>query len=190
VNTSASVVNDYYRCFNERRVTDAAALFSEDADIEFIPGESLRGPLGYHEFAQTWTSAFPNLTLEVESMSWRDERACEIYLRASGTHQDVFRFGRYQFQPTGADVSLRLRELLEIRDGRIASSMVAVDFNDLVRQLAQIDYKELLALIERIRSLGEELRQSSSEDARRELASKLGREFDAARRVLRPHFSW
>jgi predicted ester cyclase len=183
-------VNDYYRYFNERRVTDAAALFSEDADIEFIPGENLRGPLGYHEFAGTWTSAFPNLILEVESMSWRDERACEIYLRASGTHQDVFRFGRYQFQPTGADVSLRLRELLEVSDGRITSSMIAVDFNEMVRQLTRIDYDELLRLLERMRFLGDELRQSSSEDVRRELASKLGRELDAARRALRPHFSW
>jgi hypothetical protein len=79
--------------------------------------------------------------------------------------------------------------LLDVHDGGIRASIVSPDFNDLVRQLAQVDYQDVISRLDRICALKEELKASSSE-RRREAASQLGSELDAARKALRPHFRW
>jgi len=183
-----SLIDYYYGCFNTRRFADAAALFS-DGQIEFSPGAPWSGPDGYLHFAEAWTSAFPNITFDIESVSWRSSTVCEVYLRATGTHTGVFRFGRYRIPPTGADAVLRIRELLDIDDGRIRASMVTIDFNDLVRELARVDYDDVVAHVERICLLRDELKAAYG-DGRREALERLGAELDAARRALRPHFGW
>ena len=70
----------YYNCFNPRRLMDAAALFSE-GQIEFSPGTTWQGPDGYLQFADTWISAFPDVTFGVESVNWRSETVCETYFQ-------------------------------------------------------------------------------------------------------------
>ena len=183
-----SLIEHYYNCFNTRRLLDAAALFS-NGQIEFSPGTTWSGEDGYLQFADTWISAFPDVTFAVESINWRNETVCETYFRAVGTHTGVFNFGRHRFQPTETKADLHLRELLDIHDGRIRASIVSPDFNDLVRQLAQVDYQDVVARLDRICALKEELKASNGE-RRRETASRLGSELDAARKALRPHFRW
>src|ERR1051326_3556612 len=157
-----SLVSFYYECFNARRFSDAAALFTDTAPLEFSPGEPWSGPAGYLRFAETWTSAFPDITLAIESVNRRSETVCEIYLQANGTHAGTFCFGRYRFQPTGTVAVLHLRELLDIHDGRIGSSMISVGFNELVRQLARVDYVDMIARLDRIAALRDELRAAST----------------------------
>ena len=54
--THTSIIDRYYQCFNERRFQDAAALFADDAQIEFSPGTPWCGPAGYVQFGETWTT--------------------------------------------------------------------------------------------------------------------------------------
>jgi predicted ester cyclase len=183
-----SLIDYYYNCFNTRRLMDAAALFSE-GQIEFVPGTTWQGQDGYLQFANTWISAFPDVTFAVESVNCRNETVCETYFRAIGTHTGVFNFGRHRFQPAGTKADLHLRELLDIHEGRIRASIVSPDFNDLVRQLAHVDYQDVVARLDRICELREELKAASAE-RRREAATRLGSELDAARKALRPHFRW
>ncbi|HET9831129.1 MAG TPA: ester cyclase [Vicinamibacterales bacterium] len=183
-----SLIEYYYDCFNSRRFADAAALFSE-GHIEFSPGAPWSGPDGYLHFAEAWTSAFPNVTFNVESVAWRSATVCEVYLRAKGTHTGEFRFGRYRIPPTDREAILHLRELLDIHDGRIRASMVTIEFSDLVRELAQVDYDDVVARVERVCRLRDELKAARGEH-RRDVLDRLGAELDAARRALRPHFGW
>lgn len=188
--THTSIIDRYYECFNARRFQDAAALFTDDAQIEFSPGTPWCGPAGYVQFAETWTTAFPDATFAIESVSWRSETVCEVYLRASGKHTGTFHFGRFRFQPTWATAVLHVRELLDVHNGRITASMVSLDFNNLVRQLALIDYEDVLARLERIVALRDELNAATTDEARRDVTGRLGNELDSARKALRPHFSW
>ena len=183
-----SLIDYYYGCFNTRRFTDAAALFSE-GHIEFSPGAPWSGPDGYLHFADAWTSAFPNVKFDIQSVAWRSPTVCEVALRATGTHTGEFRFGRYRVPPTGRNAVLHLRELLDIHDGRIRASMVTIEFSDLVRELAQVDYDDVLARVERLCVLRDELKAAHGDD-RRDVIDRLGAELDAARRALRPHFGW
>jgi len=185
---TGSLIRQYYDFFNERRLSDAAGLFADDADVELIPGVHGQGGNGYARFAETWLHAFPDATLTVQLVEQRNETMAEVYLLATGTHRGSLEFGVYRFRPSGAEATLHVRELLDIRDGRIVSSALTVDLNDLVSQLTQIDYAALARHLERIRALDDELHATGDPTRRRHVANRLGVELDAARRAIRPHF--
>jgi predicted ester cyclase len=179
----------YYQCFNERRFAEAAALFAEDAVLERIPARPERGGTGYVRFATAWIAAFPNAKFSVQRVEQRGETICEVYLLATGTHRGLLDFGVHRFEPTEAEAVLHVRELLDIRDGKITASVMSVDLNDVVAQLATVDYDELVRRLERIRALSDALVQAGRDASRqREVVGRLGPEVDAARRALRPHF--
>lgn len=113
----------------------------------------------------------------------------DVGLVATGTHQGALDLGGWLFKPTNAVVTLRLRELLEFRDSRIASSSLSFDLQAIVEQLAKVDSVKLLDQLARIRRLGEELaRVQRSPIPPRDVIEQLGRELDAARHTVRPYF--
>lgn len=186
---SDTLIRRYYRCFNERRLDDAAALFTTDADVQGLPGQQGRGGAGYVRFAETWISAFPNATFSVERIEPRRATLAEAYLLATGIHRGLLEFGMYRFQPSGNEARLHVRELLDIHNGKIAASLLSIDLNDFVVQLVKVDYRELADRVERIWALREDLTRAIGDVAReREVVSQLGAEIDAARRTLRPYF--
>jgi hypothetical protein len=185
-----AILSTYYACFNERRVTDAAALFDDDAVVMQMPGaQPQRGPDGYAAFAGGWLEGFPDARLTVDRVRLRDCGMYDVELTATGTHTGRLSLGGWQFQPTGAKARLQLRELLEIRDGRLVSSSLSIDVQDLVHQLARVDVRALLQHLSRIQRLTEQLGAANGDSVRqRELVDRLGIELDAARHVARPYF--
>jgi len=184
------VVQRYYACFNSRRFKEAAMLFADDALIEQIPlGQKSVGADGYWRFAQAWTTAFPNGTLTVEHIERRHDTMCDVHLLSTGTHLGTLDIGVYLFRPTGTEATLRLRELLDIRNGKIVSSTLSFDLNDLVAQLTFVDFAELATRLVWIRQLGEELARARGAEQKRAVAERLGPELDAARRAVRPHYN-
>jgi hypothetical protein len=186
------VVRQLYAAFNERRIDDAAALFRDDAVLEHIPlGRQQRGPDGYLEFVRMWLNAFPDASVDVERISYRGGFRCEVDLRATGTHQGPLDLGGYGFfKPSGAPGELRLRQMVEITDRRIAFSSLSFDVQDIVQQLVCVDVTALLKRLERIRDLHARLSATSEKDTstRRAVLDRLGSELDAARRIVRPYF--
>jgi predicted ester cyclase len=130
-------IREYYACFNERRFDDAVGLFARDAILEQPPfGVQQPGGAGHLQFVEMWLRAFPDAVLTIQQVVQRGDTICEVDLLASGTHLGPFDMGAYGvFKPTGIHASLRLRELLEIRHGRITFSGLSFDIHDLVRQL-------------------------------------------------------
>lgn len=187
---SDALIRRYYACFNERRFRDAAALFADDALLEHIPfGQQNYGADGYVRFADAWMAAFPDGTFAVERVERRAETLFDVHLLATGTHLGVFDIGIYQFKPTSTKATLRLRELLNIRDGKIAASTLSFDLNDLISQLSTVDYAELTSRLERVRQLHDDLLRAEGDAPReRDIADRLGPELDAARRALRPFY--
>ena len=188
---SETLIRHYYACFNERRFEDATKLFREDALLEHIPfGKKHRGRDGYIRFAQAWGWAFPDAALIVDRIDRRSETMFDVHLLGTGTHRGVLDVGLFQFQPKGAKATLRLRELLDIKDDAIISSSISLDLNDLITQLSTVDFSELTARLERIRRLTDELNCAQGDAARQQdVIDRLGPELDAARRALRPHYN-
>jgi hypothetical protein len=185
------LLHHYYECFNERRFADAARLFADDALIEHLPfGRPHRGPAGYLMFAETWSTAFPDARITIDRIDTRSDSLCDVHVVSLGTHRGLLDTGTFQFKPTGAKATLRLRELLKIEDGRITASTLSIDLNDLVSQLSIVNYAELGVRLERIRQLADEfLAASGDPEGQADVVVRLGFELDAARRVLRPHYN-
>ena len=184
-------VRSYYACFNERRFNDAAAMFTEDAVLEQVPFQCReRGGVAYRQFAELWTTAFPDMTVSIEGFAERPGGAIEVQLSAKGTHTGRLAMGGCVFKPTGAATALPLRELLEFRGDRFSASFVSFDFQELADQLARVDDTQLLMHLARLRPMEEQLRAAAANPAqRRRVLDSIGRELDAARRVVRPYFT-
>jgi hypothetical protein len=59
--TAEAVIREYYDRFNERRFVEAAALFTEDVQLEQLPFlRQERGGIGYLQFVSAWIRAFPD----------------------------------------------------------------------------------------------------------------------------------
>ena len=187
--SSPPLIQEYYACFNERRLGEMEALFTHDAVLEhvlFRRQEPAR--IGRIAFAKTWLAAFPDAVFTVEGVTAKDP-FYEVNLLATGTHQGTLDLGGWVFQPSGELASVRLRELLELRDGRIAFSSLSFDLQAIVEQLAKVDSAKLLEHVARIRQLGNELgRVQRSPIPARDVIDRLGLELDAARHTVRPYF--
>lgn len=187
-----SVIRQFYEHFNERRLDAAAALFADDAVLEHAPlRRHSRGGQGYLEFVRMWTHAFPDAALLVERIVSTDEVNYEVDLLAGGTHLGALDMGSTGvFKPTGVDATLRLRQILEVRDGRIRYSSLSFDLQDIIHQLATVDTPRLLEHLQKIQQLGARLAATPSTNVveHRNLIDRLGTELDAARRIVRPYF--
>jgi hypothetical protein len=190
VTTSDAIIRQYYASFNERRLSDAAALFTDDAVLEQVPRQQLqRGGAGYLQYVNAWLTAFPDAVLTVQRVTSRDDLTHEVSLEATGTHRGALDLGGWVFKSTGARANLALRELLEIRAGKIAFCSLTFDLHQMVEQLARVDCASLLTHIDRIRQLGDQLRDVQGDANRtKEVIDRIGRELDAARHVVRPYF--
>jgi len=108
---------------------------------------------------------------------------------AAGTHRGVLELGGWVFRPSDRRAVFGLRELIEIRDGKIALVNLSFNLHEIVETLTQVDADKLLAHIERLRALGIALRAARHDGPRaREISGAIGQELDAARHVLRPYF--
>jgi predicted ester cyclase len=188
---SDQLVRDYYRCFNERRIVTAGTLFAPDAVVEMPPFvQRAHGSDAYVRFADTWLRAFPDAVLTMEHLEQRNETMCEVDLIATGTHAGPLDLGALGLlRPSGVRLTLRLRELLEIRDGHIVYASLEFDLNGLIRQLNRIDYEQLRTSLDTIRQLADELTNAQPEsEQQRDVTERLGRSLDAARLIVRPQF--
>jgi SnoaL-like domain len=188
---SEAHIRGYYACFNERRFRDAAAMFTSDAIVLHIPfGQSERGARAYLRFAETWIRAFPDAVLAVERTGSRGDTLWDVDLLATGTHLGPLELGSFgTFKPTGAQTTLRMRELLDFRDGQIVFSSLSMEVQDVIQQLTIVDYAALMRHLDRIGRLRLELAETADDaDRQRDVAQRLGRELDATRHVVRPYY--
>jgi predicted ester cyclase len=178
--TSDHLIRDYYRCFNERRIADAGLLFAPDAVVDMPPFvQRAQGSNAYVQFAETWLRGCPDAVFTMEHVEQRNETMCEVDLIATGTHSGLLDLGAFGLlKPSGVGLRLRLRELLDIRDGHITYTSLSFDINGLVRQLNRIEYDRLPPCLDTIRQLADELTaahpDSERTTARRDRATWTG----------------
>ena len=189
---SEALVRRLYTSFNARELAQAASLFAEEALLEHAAtGRQQRGSTGYLAFAKMWIGAFPDAVLAVERVTQRSPTTVEVELRATGTHEGPLDLGGYGlFKPSGTKGTLRLRQILEIRDGKFVYSALSFDVQDIVQQLVVVSVPRLLEQLKRIQALGGRLAETPDDQVieRRSLVDRLGTELDAARRIVRPYF--
>jgi predicted ester cyclase len=184
------LVRHYVDSFNERRFADAAALFAPDSRFTWIPfSDPRQGQDGYAEFVERWGAAFSQAQLRIERVEQRGDRMCEVNLLATGTHIGTLVMGVFHFTPTHTNIAVPMKHVFEFVDESIVYASLSVDSQELVRQLTTLNLSALDAHLGQIVGLRSELATANGDDRRlTELADRLGRELDAARRLVRPYY--
>ena len=78
------------------------------------------------------TTSFPDIRLDVVEVTWRGDTVAEVELLATGTHaSDWAADGIGTLKASGRKKTFRIRETLEIRDGRITFSSLNYNLQDL-----------------------------------------------------------
>ncbi len=133
------LIRSYYRAFNERRFDDAADLFADDAVLEHLPGAPpLRGARGYLQSARAALAAFPDLSLQIVHVEQRGDTICEVDILCTGTHHGEWSLGEFgPFKPTGRTHAYHVREMLEVRGGRITYSSLSWNLQEIVAQFGK-----------------------------------------------------
>ena len=128
------LIREYITSFNERRLQDAAAMFTRDAVIQHRPGSGpFKGPEGYLESARMAIGSFPDIRLEILHLEQRGDTIVEIDISATGTHLgDWISDTLGTLKATGQPKTFGVREMLEIRDGKITFSSLTYDLQDFI----------------------------------------------------------
>ena len=126
------LIREYYRAFNERRLDDATELFTSDAMLQHRPdGNALTGPDGYLESARATLAIFPDIQQHILHVEQRGDTIVEVEVTATGRHEGDWNMGTLGIlKATGAVTTVRLRELLEIRGGKITFSSITYNLQE------------------------------------------------------------
>jgi ketosteroid isomerase-like protein len=126
------LIREYYQAFNERRFPDAADLFADDAVVQHRPdGDQGRGPQGYLASVESTLKIFPDLIQRILHVEQRGDTIAEVDVSATGTHQGDWNMGALGIlKATGTVMTIRLRELLEIRGGKITYSSITYNLQE------------------------------------------------------------
>jgi steroid delta-isomerase-like uncharacterized protein len=99
------------------------------AESEIYPAP-VHGKGGARQSMQTMLQAFPDIHFEIEQMLASGDHVVSRVL-VTGTHQGNFA----GIPPTGRQVSWRMCNVVEIRDGRAIRNRIYGEYLSLVRQL-------------------------------------------------------
>jgi predicted ester cyclase len=129
------LIREYFKSFNERRLQDAAVMFTNDAVIQHRPTSGpLTGPEGYLESARMAIGSFPDIQLQILHVEQRGDTIVEIDISATGTQMGDWTAGTLgTLKATGQPKTFRVREMLEIRGGKITFSSLTYDLPSLMR---------------------------------------------------------
>lgn len=138
---------------------------------------------------ERWGAAFSHAQMRIEHVEQRGDRMCEVDLLATGTHIGTLVMGALHFTPTHAQIAVPMRHVFDFVDEKIVYGSLSVDSQELIRQLTTLNLPALDAHLDQIARLRSELAGVNSDDRRlTELADRIGRELDAARRLVRPYY--
>jgi hypothetical protein len=128
------LIREYYRAFNERRFNDASDLFTVDAIIQHRPdGVTQTGREGYLESSRATLAIFPDIQIEILHVEQRGDTIVEIDLSAIGTHMGDWDMGALGvLKASGQSMTIRHREMLEIRGGKITVSSITYHLQEFV----------------------------------------------------------
>jgi len=125
------LVGRYYAMWNDKDFSKADELFDPDVRFRGSLGIEANGLVGFKDYAEMLTKAFPALYHAVEILVVENDRAA-AYVTYTGKHE-----GELSGYPSsGRRICYSGASFFHIRNGRIASINVLGDLNALHAQLS------------------------------------------------------
>jgi steroid delta-isomerase-like uncharacterized protein len=132
---NAAAVESVFAAFDEGDLDRAASLVTEDFElVDVAAGETFHGPAGFRDWLATFKTALPDASTEVVNLISDGERVATEHI-GRGTHDGPFVTRGGTIPPTGRAIELRMGEVYELRDGKIAGMRAYYDSTTLMSQL-------------------------------------------------------
>jgi steroid delta-isomerase-like uncharacterized protein len=132
---NAVLARRIYQLFSEDKFDDVLELVSQDIEAILVPfGQTFHGREGFMQFMQGFKVAFPDLRISVTNQVATDESVVSEFT-AKGTHTGPLLTPAGEVPPTGRTVDFIVCEVLQVKNGRIASLHNYQDAASLMRQL-------------------------------------------------------
>jgi len=132
---NAVLARRIYQLFSDDKFDDVLELTTEDIEAVLVPfGQTFHGREGFMQFMQGFKGAFPDLRISVTNQVATDESVVSEFT-ARGTHNGPLLTPAGAIPPTGRTVDFIVCEVLQVKNGRIASLHNYQDAASLMRQL-------------------------------------------------------
>ncbi|MCA1678924.1 MAG: ester cyclase [Actinobacteria bacterium] len=132
---SSALIRSLFDAFNDGHLVRAAATVSDDFElIDVASGQTFHGPEGCRRWLEIFKTALPDAKTEILEFIATGTHAASEHI-GRGTHTGPFVSPAGTIPPTGRNVELRIAEIYEVREGKIAKLHAYYDTATLMRQL-------------------------------------------------------
>ena len=132
---NVSLARSLYEVFNERVFDKLADYTAPDAKIIIVgSGDMYMGPEGARRYNVMWAEGFPDGQITIDNVVAAGDYVV-VEFTGRGTHTGTLATPAGSIPATGRAVTLKLCDVLEIRDGKVSSQRTYFDSASLLSQL-------------------------------------------------------
>ena len=131
MSNSIDIVRKYFDAAPKRDFDTVHQLFHEDFSYTGSDGKRQAGSDAAIAVIETFTSAFPDMKLDIQSIYGAGDDVVVTEFIARGTHQGEL----MGIAPTGRTMALPVCNVIEVRDGKIYAEREYFDGSHLMKQL-------------------------------------------------------
>jgi steroid delta-isomerase-like uncharacterized protein len=131
---NATIARNYFDAFNARDIEKGLKLVTNDVKWMNIPFNlNFTGHSGYREFHNNWTTAMPDVKVEIVNVIGGEEWTVVEFI-SRGTHTGLLAGPMGPIPATQKKLDLKVCGLFRIHDGLITESRVYFDSATMMRQ--------------------------------------------------------
>ena len=130
-----SIARRLYDGWNERAFEELADYGADDAELVVVgTGDVFKGREGSLQYNQNWADGFPDGRITVDNMVASGDTVV-VEFTGKGTHTGTLRTSMGDIPATGKSLTLKLCDVLEFRDGKVARQRSYFDSGSMMAQL-------------------------------------------------------
>lgn len=130
-----SIARRLYDGWNERKFDELADMMAPDGRIEIIgSGDVFEGPDGSRRYSTMWSGGFPDGKVTIDNIFGSGDSVVIEYT-GSGTHTGPLLTSMGEIPATGRSMTMKLCDVVQFRDGKVASQHTYFDTGSMMAQL-------------------------------------------------------
>lgn len=129
------MIRSLYDAWNRRDFDAQVAASAPDGQTVIVgTGDVYEGPEGTRRYSESWANGFPDGQVTVDNIFGDGDRVV-VEFTGRGTHTGMFETSMGTIPPTGRSVTVKLCDVIELSDGKIARQRSYFDTGSLMAQL-------------------------------------------------------
>ncbi|MGZ8736283.1 MAG: ester cyclase [Nocardioides sp.] len=124
-----------YEGWNERKFDELADAMASDGKIVVVgTGDVFEGPEGSRQYNKSWYDGFPDGKITIDNVLASGD-CVVVEFTGHGTHTGTLATSMGQIPATGRSLTLKLCDVIEFKDGKVATQRTYFDTGSMMAQL-------------------------------------------------------